>query len=378
MHPGPVELVDILVVPEDRLDRPAFLVRLIDDLARAVVVGFEDDGAELLPAQSVVLGVVSVPVLLEVRVLLGRRLGGVPEGVQPLPLVPDPRLLAYDLRIAVQGRLEFVHPVAVDERRIPLQRQEVVETGVVGERLVGGFDAESLVGYDESLADGVGVYEVPERDDIQHVPRIDLGAYRLLRLHVVRVQDRYVLGAFGTCLPGIVGQGVHGALVGFQGAVYHKMVGSLQFGDTVPHEPHDLGVGLPYVLVELADGVLGQRHARIEFGKERVFIGVLQLVVLDPVIAYPQDGDAVQLQGVVPVVYAAQPVQEVGGAILHEPDVRPALMSTGLSDTRALSSIGTYFPSTMCPTIGPSTGTLRPSTILQDGRDLRIWLQASL
>ncbi|WP_400208739.1 hypothetical protein [Methanomethylophilus alvi] len=54
-----------------------------------------------------------------------------------------------------------------------------------------------------------------------------------------------------------------------------------------------------------------------------------------------------------------------------------SLMSTGLSDTRALPSIGTYFPSTMCPTIGPSTGTLRPSTFLQPILDLTAYLSLS-
>ena len=75
MHPSLVEFVDVLVVPEYHLDQPAFLVRLVHQFARTVVIRFEEDCPELRPAEFIILRIIPVLVLLQVCVLLIGRFG---------------------------------------------------------------------------------------------------------------------------------------------------------------------------------------------------------------------------------------------------------------------------------------------------------------
>ena len=88
-----------------------------------------------------------------------------------------------------------------------------MEFRIVREDLIGGFYRESLVRYDQAFGDPVGVQEVLESDDVQHVAGIDLGTHRFPGLHIISVQYRDVPGAFGTCLAGVIGQGIDGAFV---------------------------------------------------------------------------------------------------------------------------------------------------------------------
>ena len=92
-----------------------------------------------------------------------------------------------------------------------------------------------------------------------------------------------------------------------------------------PHEFHDTGTCFAGVVEKLADGVAGQGHARVSLGQETVVVGLFQLAVFDAGVADPQDGDAVELQRIVLVIYFL----EVGKDVLEQPvakrDVCPVL-----------------------------------------------------
>ena len=80
----------------------------VDEFAGTIVIGFEHDGPELLPPGFVVFRIVIILVLLQVCVFLVGCLGGVPERVQPFPLVVDLRFPANNLGITIQGHLELI------------------------------------------------------------------------------------------------------------------------------------------------------------------------------------------------------------------------------------------------------------------------------